>query len=119
MTFSYKDLKQFKKYIMKNLKIKNNYKLKLLPKYDTLEYLIDDREYGYAFAAVNPIERIILLPLALMCKGHACNIYGSMAHELIHVWQYENKKDLSEDEAEEKAEILLKNYFNISVIKAY
>jgi hypothetical protein len=120
MKFKYSTLTKFKKFICRELKINMHFKLKLLKKYDTVQVFNYDKtkhdENTKGFAAMEPNLRLILLPLLDRNKnGMAYHIYSNMAHEYVHVWQYQNNLPFDEQEADKKAIELMQKFFNVTI----
>lgn len=73
-------------------------------------------ESEIAWAAMNPIKRIIVLPIKnRRYPSWVLNIYTCFAHEIIHIWQYENDTSFDEDEADKMAINCINTLFGTNV----
>jgi hypothetical protein len=103
MIFKYSDIKRIKKHIYNELDIKTKYKIRIMKNYDCVSVIHNGKETR-AWAAMSPVYKMILLPIANK-KYHTWvpNLYVCFAHELIHVWQYENGLEFNEEQADSMA----------------
>lgn len=105
----YKKLKMFRKFVIKELDIKTNCKLRLLPKHNVVHFKDD---IGFACIILDEKhKKVIFLPIRYKNEPDAlyCICYH-LAHEYAHLKQYETNKDLNEEEANEMAEKLMDKY---------
>jgi hypothetical protein len=102
----FKELKALRKFIVKFLGIKGRIKY-IMKKNCKVITIVDGENIYSGFACCNPSQKLVIIPMGLPLH---C-LYDNLAHELVHMWQYQNGLYMhDEEDTDHKAYDLVQCY---------